>query len=219
MLDGAAALEVVAALDGVAVLLVADEDDGLADAAGAAADPLIAEANAIRSARAAVSLALVSASRLTAAVAFEALVPDVPVGRASVAVVAPPVPVAAESVNSSPNTLSAAAASLAHFVLLAPAVASLPTIFCSVLMWRFSSAICAFAGPLTAPAGMLFTAASAFCRCSCGVPCAAVLWLGAALVVGAAVVCGVCAAAGTARKPATRSAAQVEVQRFIFAPF
>lgn len=143
VLDGAAALDAVAALDGDALALAAEAGVVLA-VAGDDAAPLIAVANAIRSARAAVSLALVSASRLTAAVAFEAVVPDVPVGLGSVALAAPLVPVAlvaAESASNSPNSLSAAAASLAHFVLLAVAVAPLPTIFCSVLICRLSSAI------------------------------------------------------------------------------
>jgi len=177
VLDGAVLDE--AALDGVALgeavvdgaVLVAEAEAAVSVDVFAAPPPLIAVANAARSERAAVSFALVSASRLTAAVALDAELPEVPVGRGSVALLAPVAPVIGASANNSPITLSAAAASLAHLVLLAPAVAPLPTNFCRLLRCFFSSATCDLALPLTALDEMLLTAASAFCRCSCGVPC------------------------------------------------
>jgi hypothetical protein len=91
----------------------ADAADGDAVAAAAGAVPLIAAANAVRLARAAVSLAFVSSSN--AALAFGAVVPDVPVGFGSAVTLAAASPVAGVADSSSPKILSAAAASVLHF--------------------------------------------------------------------------------------------------------
>jgi len=107
-----------AAADGSADAVVAGDADaaaGDAVAAAAGAVPLIATANAVRLARAAVSLAFVSSSNATAALAFGAVVPDVPVGFGSAVTLAAASPVAGAADSSSPKILSAAAASVLHF--------------------------------------------------------------------------------------------------------
>lgn len=164
-----AVLVAVAAVAGVAEAALVDADSFLA---GEEAEPLIAAANAIRLVRAVVNFALVSSSSPTAAVAFDGAVPVVPAGFGSVVALALALAAGAPA-SSSPRILSAAAASLAHFEEL-PALASalLPATLSSALRCFFKSAIWDFALPVTALAAMLFTAASAFCRCSWGVPCA-----------------------------------------------
>ncbi len=105
-----------AAVAGDAVGALAAAGDAVAAAAGAV--PLIAAANAVRLARAAVSLAFVSSSNaasLAWALAFGAVVPDVPVGFGSAVTLAAASPVAGVADSSSPKILSAAAASVLHF--------------------------------------------------------------------------------------------------------
>jgi hypothetical protein len=136
----------------------------LADASGAA--PLIDAANAVRLARAVVSLAFVSSSSVTAAVAFDGDFPDVPVGFGSDGVAALAAPVAGESASSSAKILSAAAASAAHFaepalLALASALGCLAVIFSIELTCFFRSAICDFAFPVIALPEMLLRAALA----------------------------------------------------------
>ena len=107
-------------------------------------------------ARAVVSLAFVSSSKVTAAVAFEGEVPVVPVGFDPIGVAALAAPVADVSASSSPSILSAAAASAAHFdapfasafSVFAPVGGAAPdglfaVGFCSAFTRFFSSEICA----------------------------------------------------------------------------
>ena len=154
-------------------------------AGGCGTEPLIAVANAARLTRAVVSLAFVSSSKVTAAVAFEGEVPVVPVGFDPFGVVALAAPVADVSASNSPRISSAAAASVAHFdplfasafSVFAPvgAAAALEGLFAvsfsSACTRFFSSAICVFALPLAAVGEMLFNATPTRSRCSGGVPC------------------------------------------------
>jgi hypothetical protein len=179
---GDAGAAVAAAVASVGDVLAGDDVIGCAGAAlgdavalalAAGAAPLMAAANAVRLARAVVSFAFVSSSIATAAAAFDGAVPEVPVGLGSLGVAALVAPVAGESASSSLKILSAAAASVAHFAepdALAVALVSLAVIFSMELTRFFSSAICAFAFPVTALLEMLFRAALASCRCCCGVP-------------------------------------------------
>ena len=88
-------------------------------AAAAGAVPLIAAANAVRLARAAASLDFVSSSNaalLALALAFGAVVPDVPVGFGSAVTLAAASPVAGVADSSSPKILSASRQlSVLHF--------------------------------------------------------------------------------------------------------
>ena len=86
------AVGVAAAVDAVEAAAGCAEGDVVAGGGGT--EPLIAAANAVRLARAVVSLALVSSSKVTAAVAFEGEVPVVPVGFDPIGVVALAAPVA-----------------------------------------------------------------------------------------------------------------------------
>jgi hypothetical protein len=172
---------------GDAVEAAAGCAEGDVVAGGGGAEPLIAVANAVRLARAVVSWAFVSSSKVTAAVAFEGEVPVVPVGFDPIGVVALAAPVADVSASSSPRILSAAAASAAHFdapfasafsVFAPVGAAAAPdglfaVSFCSAFTRFFSSEIWLFALPLAAAGEMLFNAASARSKCSCGVPCSA----------------------------------------------
>ena len=90
------AVGVAAAVDAVEAAAGCAEGDVVAGGGGT--EPLIAAANAVRLARAVVSLALVSSSKVTAAVAFEGEVPVVPVGFDPIGVVALAAPVADVSV-------------------------------------------------------------------------------------------------------------------------
>jgi hypothetical protein len=167
------AVGVAAAGDAVGAAAGCAEGEGVAGGSGA--EPLIAVANAVRLARAVVSLAFVSSSRVTAALAFAGEVPVVPVGFEALAAL-----VADVSASSSPRILSAAAASFAHFdplfasafSVVAPvgAAAALDGLFAvsfsSAFTRFFSSAICVFALPLAAVGEMLFNAAPARSRCS-----------------------------------------------------
>jgi len=184
--DGDAGEAVAGALGVAGEVLAGDDGIACGSALGeavalAAVDaPLIAAANAVRLARAVVSLALVSSSSVTAAAALDGDVPEVPTGFASDDAAAPGAPVEGVSARSSAKILSACAASDAHFAeaallaftsalaVLAPA--SWAVIFSIALTCFFKSAICDLAVPVTALPEMLFRAALASCRCCCGIP-------------------------------------------------
>jgi len=190
VLAGADVIGCIASWLGAAIALAEDP----------AGEPLIEAANAVRLARAVVSLDFVSSSRVTAAVALDADVPDVPVGFGSAGVAAVAAPVEGASARSSAKILSALAASAAH--VAEPALAFTPALaldsravmFSMELMCFFSSAICDFAFPVTELSEMLFKAALASCRCCCGDPCADCSGVAVfSCAAGAAGVAGVCA--------------------------
>jgi hypothetical protein len=139
------------------------------------------------------------------------------VGLGSPAVLAPAVPVAGVPASRPLKIRSAAAASADHSDVAAPAALD-AVIFCKALTCFFNSSICVLALPVIASAEMSFSAASAFCKCSCGVPCPAAPCV--AVIADGVWGAAVCAepAAGTARNPATTIAAQVDVQRFMVFP-